>query len=175
MWTRRRIMALGGGSFAALAVPHLVRAGTGRVVEMRGTSRGEHVWFAPRGLAVAPDTTLRWINSDRGNSHTATAYHPDLFGRSRRIPRGATPWDSKLLLPDESFEVTLERPGVYDYYCQPHEMAGMVGRIVVGRPADPGWEDASRKSGDLPDMALAAFPAVEDILAAGQVDAEDRT
>ncbi|MGK8236557.1 plastocyanin/azurin family copper-binding protein [Roseovarius sp. MS2] len=27
---------------------------------------------------------------------------------------------------DESFEVTLEVPGVHDYYCLPHEMAGMV-------------------------------------------------
>ena len=139
---------------------------------MSGTARGEHVWFTPQGLAIAPRGTLRFVNRDRGNSHTATAYHPDIFGRPRRVPQGATPWDSGPLLPGESFEVTLERPGVYDYYCQPHEMAGMVGRIVVGEPRDAGWEDASGDAGDLPAMALAAFPSAEAILAAGRVDVE---
>lgn len=142
---------------------------------MSGTSRGEHVWFRPQGLAVSPGTTLRFVNRDPGNSHTATAYHPDLFDRPRRIPEGATPWDSGFLLPDETFEVTLEEPGVYDYYCLPHEMAGMVGRIVVGEPGDAGWEDEAADRGDLPEAALAAFPPIEDILAAGRVEVEGHT
>ncbi|EYD74241.1 Halocyanin [Rubellimicrobium mesophilum DSM 19309] len=175
MWTRRHLLARGGGGLAALAAPRLVRAAGTEVLGMRGSARGERVWFAPQGLAVAPGTTLRWTNRDPGNSHTTTAYHPDLYGRPLRIPEGATPWDSGLLLPDESFEVTLERPGVYDYYCQPHEMAGMVGRIVVGQPGDPGWEEASADPGDLPDMALMAFPTVEAILAAGRIDEEEPT
>ena len=175
MWTRRHVMALGGGGLATLAAPSLVRAGAAEVIEMTGTARGEHVWFAPQGLAVARGTTLRWTNRDAGNSHTATAYHPDLLGRPLRIPQGAAPWDSGLLLPGESFEVTLERPGAYDYYCQPHEMAGMVGRIVVGEPGDAGWEDASSDPGDLPEMAQAAFPSVQAILVAGRVEAESHT
>ena len=175
MLTRRHVLALGGGGLAALAAPRLARAAGTEALEMRGTARGEQGWFAPGGLSVAPGTTLRWTNRDPGNSHTATAYHPDLFGRPRRLPEGAVPWDSGFLLPDESFEVTLERPGVYDYYCLPHEMAGMVGRIVVGRPGDPGWEEAAADPGDLPDEALMAFPAVEAILAAGRIDAEEPT
>lgn len=174
MWTRRHMLALGGGGLATLAAPSLVRAGSSaaEVIEMRGTARGERVWFAPQGLAVAPGTTLRFINLDPGNSHTATAYHPDLLDRPRRIPEGATPWDSGFLLPDQAFEVTLEQPGVHDFYCLPHEMAGMVGRIVVGQPDDPEWEDASEKDGDLPEPALAAFPPVEEVLAAGRIDTE---
>ena len=31
--------------------------------------------------------------------------------------------------------MTFTVEGVYDYYCVPHEHAGMVGRIVVGTPA----------------------------------------
>jgi plastocyanin len=139
---------------------------------MSGTARGEHVWFRPQGLAVAPGTTLRFLNRDAGNSHTATAYHPDIYGRPRRIPEGAEPWDSGFLLPDEDFEVTLEQPGVYDFYCLPHEMAGMVGRIVVGQPGDLGFEGASQEAGDLPEAALTAFPSVEEILAAGRIDGE---
>ena len=173
-WTRRQVLEIGGGGLATLAAPRLARAGTGTagVVEMRGTARGERVWFAPQGLAVAPGATLRFVNLDPGNSHTATAYHPAQFGRPRRIPEGAVPWDSGFLLPDARFAVTLDQPGVYDYYCLPHEMAGMVGRIVVGRPGDAGWEDASGTNGDLPEAALVVFPRVEEILATGRVDAE---
>lgn len=174
MWTRRHVLALGGGGLAALAAPSLLRANSPgvEVIEMSGTARGEHVWFKPQGLAVAPGTTLRFVNRDPGNSHTATAYHPDLYGRPLRIPQGARPWDSGFLLPGEEFEVTLERPGVYDFYCLPHEMAGMVGRIVVGQPDAPGFEDASLEAGDLPEAALAAFPPVEEILAAGHIEGE---
>ena len=57
----------------------------------------------------------------------------------------------------------------------PHEMAGMVGRVVVGHPRDTGWEDLPSEGGDLPQAALAAFPPVEEILAAGRIDAESPT
>jgi plastocyanin len=83
MWTRRHILALGGGGLATLAAPSLARAGGTEVIQMSGTARGEHVWFTPQGLAIAPGTTLRFVNRDHGNSHTATAYHPDIFGRPR--------------------------------------------------------------------------------------------
>jgi plastocyanin len=174
MQTRRRILALGGGGLAALAAPRVLRARSLELVEMRGTGRGERVWFSPLALAVAPGTTIRFVNRDPGNSHTATAYHPDLFGRQRRIPDAARPWHSDFLLPDDGFEVTLQSPGVYDYYCVPHEMAAMVGRIVVGTPADAGWTGPAGPSDDLPAGVFAAFPAVEAILLAGRILPEDR-
>lgn len=136
---------------------------------MRGTARGERIWFSPGGLAVAPGTTLRFVNLDKGNSHTATAYHPANFDRLRRIPAAAQAWDTGFLLPEASAEVTLEVPGVYDYYCIPHEMAAMVGRIIVGRPGDPGWEGAAPATDDVSAEVLAALPPVEEILAAGRV------
>ena len=48
------------------------------------------------------------------------------------------PWDSKYLLPGKVFEIELTVEGVYDYFCTPHEAAGMVGRLIVGKPAGPG-------------------------------------
>lgn len=167
--TRRHTLVLGGGGLAALAAPSPARASDVVVIEMRGTERGEKVWFVPQGLAVTAGTTLRFVNHDPANSHTTTAYHPATYDRQQRIPDGADPWDSDLLLPDESFEVTLTHPGVYDYYCLPHEHAGMVGRIVVGRPGDEGWQGPAAPSDDLPEEALNGFPDVEDILAAGRV------
>ncbi|WP_417727714.1 cupredoxin domain-containing protein [Roseovarius sp.] len=170
---RRELLTVGGGVIATLAFPRVVRATQVETVEMKGTARGEHVWFEPMGLAVASGTTLRFINRDPGNSHTATAYHPHIFDRQRRIPAGAAPWDSDFLLPNESFEVTLTAPGVYDYYCLPHEMAGMVGRIVVGQPATLGWEGPAGDSGDMEPEALAGFPSIEDILARGWIVREE--
>lgn len=166
---RRGFLSIGGGVLAALALPYSPRAAQLETIEMLGTAKGERVWFAPIGVSVPPGTTLRFVNRDPGNSHTATAYHPSLYGRERRIPAEASPWDSGFLLPEESFGITLDLPGVYDYYCIPHEMAAMVGRVVVGSPGDPGWIGAAPNGGDLEPETFSALPAVEDILASGRI------
>lgn len=170
MTGRRQFLALGGGLGAALLLARASRAGPVEVIEMRGTARGERIWFTPSGLAVAPGTRLRFVNRDKANSHTATAYHPANFDRLRRIPAAAEPWDTEFLLPGESAEIVLDAPGVYDYYCIPHEMAAMVGRIVVGRPGDPGWEGPAAATDDVTAEVLAALPPVEEILARGRIE-----
>lgn len=170
---RRRVLAIGGSIFAALATPSILRAAPLEVIEMQGTSRGERVWFNTHGLAISRGTTIRFVNHDPGNGHTSTVYHPDNFDRVRRIPRAAVPWNSDYLLPDESFEVTLTVPGVYDYYCLPHEMAAMVGRIVVGNPSDTAWEGPSAETEDVSPEVLAMLPTVEDILARGRIEQKD--
>jgi len=170
MISRRWILRTGGGFTAALLFrPRTVGAAEPIEIVMGGRADGSHVWFDPIGLHIAPGQTVRWVNRDAGNSHTATAYHPDNFGRSRRIPRAAQPWDSDYLLPGESFSITLTTPGVYDYYCIPHEHAGMVGRIIVGSPEMPGWTDEPFSDGDLPEAALRAFPTVAEIISKGLV------
>lgn len=80
------------------------------------------------------------------------------------MPKAAKPWDSDYLLPKESFSVTFTEQGVYDYYCVPHEHAGMVGRIIVGEPEVHGWSEMVGANGDLPEETLKAFPTVEDIM-----------
>lgn len=170
MSPRREFLGFGGGVLAALLVPRRSAAAAVAVIEMRGTARGERIWFSPEGLAVAAGTTIRFINRDPGNSHTATAYHPSLYGRTRRIPAAATPWDSDFLLPGDMFEIKLSVPGVYDYYCIPHEMGGMAGRIVVGQPDASGWEGPAADTGDVIPETLAALPSVKDILASGRVE-----
>jgi len=146
------------------------------LIAMRSDALGTRVWFDPIGLFVTPGTTVRW--SVIANVHTTTAYHPSNDNHSLRIPESALPWDSGYLVhPGDYFDVTLTVPGVYDYYCTPHEAAGMVGRIVVGDGrglgADPFdyWvgkpgTDAWRR---VPDPARAAFPSVERILAERRV------
>lgn len=168
--TRRGTLRLAGAAAGLLLLgPAAARAGETHRILMRGNAEGSRVGFDPVGLRVRPGATLVWANTDPGNAHTATAYAPQNFDRPRRIPAKAAAWDSDFLLPDESFSVTLTAEGVYDYYCVPHEHAGMVGRIVVGDPAADAWPDDPGAAGDLPAAALAAFPAVGAILAAGLV------
>lgn len=160
---RRGILRIGGGALAALVAPRLARAhgpmphGDAIDIGMAGTTNGSHVWFDPIGLHVPPGTTVIWRNQDAGNVHTATAY-------ANRIPKGVHPWDSDYLLPNETYGVLLTEAGVYDYFCRPHEVAGMVGRIVVGDARIAPYSDA-----DLPAVAARTFPSVEEIVAKGRV------
>ncbi len=145
-------------------------------IAMRSDIDGARVWFDPIGVLVSPGTTITWIT--RENVHTATAYHPDNDGHSLRIPKGATPWDSGYLVnPGDSFQVTLTAPGVYDYYCAPHEHGGMVGRIIVANPSGPGAlpfdyfksHDPVPDWQDVPEMARNNFPSIQRIMEQGTV------
>ena len=150
------------------------------VIEMRSDTLGARVWFDPIGLFVEPGTRVRWIV--RKNVHTTTAYHPKNDKHSLRIPEGAVPWDSGYLVqPGMHFDVTLTVPGVYDYYCTPHEGAGMVGRIVVGTSHGPGADPfdyfVDKPGTDgwrvVPDAARVAFPSIARILAERRVHASN--
>ncbi|MEE1611278.1 plastocyanin/azurin family copper-binding protein [Microvirga sp. CF3016] len=162
--SRRHVLQIGGGVLAGLVWPRPAFAAEPVEILMGGKADGSHVWFDPVGLHVEPGRTIRWINLDPGNSHTATAYHPKNFERPLRIPERAEPWNSDYLLPDESFSVTLPVEGVYDFFCVPHEHAGMVGRIIVGRPNAPSGGPAAQA---LPDLALRAFPSIDEIMQRG--------
>lgn len=164
--TRRGFVGLGGGVAAALALHRPAAAVAGDVVEivMGGRGDGSAVWFDPVGILIRPGQAIRWVNRDAGNAHTATAYHPSNFGRPRRVPPGADGWNSDYLLPKEDFVLTPTVPGIYDYYCIPHEHAGMVGRIVVGTPGPESWIGRPEAERGLPEAALRAFPSVLEIM-----------
>jgi plastocyanin len=92
----------------------------------------------PMGLYVEPGQVVRW-RSLKGGA-TVTAYHPAHDNHELRIPEGAAPFDSGTLgsFWKTTFEWRFEQEGTYDYYSRPHEVLGVVGRIVVGRPGGPG-------------------------------------
>jgi plastocyanin len=165
--SRRGVLQIGGGILAGLAWPRSALADDPVEIRMQGKADGSHVWFDPIGLRIRAGQTIRWINLDPGNSHTATAYHPKNFEHPLRIPEGAEPWNSDYLLPNETFSVTLTMEGVYDFFCVPHEHAGMVGRIIVGRPGKRLSDDVAGH--DIPEAARLAFPSVEEIMDRGIV------
>jgi plastocyanin len=158
-------------SVGALLGARLRSAGALEVIEMRSDALGSQVWFDPIGLYVEPGATVRWIV--RENVHTTTAYHPRNDHHPLRIPESAVPWDSGFLVhPGDHYDVTLTVPGVYDFYCMPHEAVGMVGRIVVGQPLGPGAEQFDYWMGrpgtdswhHVPDAARQTFPSIAQIL-----------
>jgi plastocyanin len=177
--SRREFVKAGGLAVAGLTLlpgRRLFSASAPAIIEMRSDATGSRVWFDPVGLYVQPGTTVRWIV--RENVHTTTAYHPRNDNHSLRLPEHAKPWDSGYLVnPGAHFDVTLSVPGVYDYYCAPHEAAGMVGRIVVGKPLGPGSESfdywVGKQGTDnwrrVPDAARHAFPSVSSIIARHRV------
>jgi plastocyanin len=179
--TRRTFLAAGGLTLAGLTAPTVLRAAGVVEIQMRATARGEEVWFDPIGLWVPSGQTVRWVLHH--DVHTTTAYHPRNDHHSLRIPEGAAPWDSGFLVkPGAHFDVTLTVEGVYDYYCMPHEQAGMVGRIIVGRPRGPGALPFGYFKGrpdtgswkPVPEAAQRAFPDVEQIMAARIVRRSER-
>jgi plastocyanin len=176
-WSRRRALLAGGLLLAGWALSKNSRAAE-RLVEVRlqSDTLGTTVGFDPIGLHVPPGTTVRWVVE--ANVHTVTAYHPRNDKHSLRIPPMAEPFDSGFLInPGNAFELRLTHEGVYDYFCLPHEGAGMVGRIIVGRPGGPGLlpfdyfktlpEGKDWK--DVPPAAQAVFPSVAAILRDGTV------
>lgn len=118
-------------------------------------------YFAPPGLLIRPGDEIEWVWREiTVDGHSTTAYHP-AYGKERRIPQTAEPWDSGIITEMEvTFTRTFTVPGVYDYYCLPHEYSGMVGRIVVLGAEKPIAESANH----LPERAQTALPSIEAIL-----------
>ena len=171
----RGLLAACLASAAMLGEASLATAATVEV-KMIQTPAG-NTNFDPAGVHIAPGDTVRWVQIS--GFHSVTAYHPSNDNHELRIPASAKPWDSDILLVSypnrgSTFVHVFTVAGVYDYFCKPHEMAGMVGRIVVGDPGDgPGTKPFGYVPGEhwkpIPEVARKAFPPVAEILQKGTV------
>jgi plastocyanin len=116
--------------------------------------------FKPQVVHVAPGTTVEWLVET--GRHDVTGYHRDEHP-PHRTAGGAGPWGSDLLTgPGSTYECTFEGPGVYDYVdtqqvCVSHEIAGNVGRVVVGWPALETEPAMTAPSEELPDQVRNAL------------------
>ena len=145
-------------------------------VKMMASAAGS-VSFDPIGIHIDPGDTVRWVQIS--GYHSTTAYHPANDNHELRIPENAVSWNSDIMIgqypaPGSAFEQKFTVEGVYDYFCRPHENAGMVGRIIVGRPLDgPGTRTFNyapeKRWKPLPEAAQRAFPSIEEITAKGIV------
>jgi len=74
-----------------------------------------------------------YVKAEIGDTVTFVPENSSHYVQTYVTPEGATPWKSKL---DEEFKVTVEKEGVYLYYCPPHLMMAMIGVIQVGKPSN---------------------------------------
>lgn len=144
-------------------------------IEVTMESNDDAHHFVPHAVHVEPGGTVTWI-LDSG-VHDTVAYHPENASilpsaTDRRIPDGADPWASDVYdTAGETFEISFEEEGIYDYTCtitghgrrsgdhhgghQSHESTGMVGRVIVGDPDLNSDEQPAMRppSGELPEAA----------------------
>lgn len=104
----------------ALAGP---AAAADHVVKMLNKGQAGMMVFEPALVRVAPGDTVTFVPIDK--NHNAESI-PGM------IPAGATPFKGKISQP---LKVSFTKLGVYGYKCLPHYALGMVGVIVVGKPA----------------------------------------
>ncbi|QIB73237.1 plasmid stabilization protein [Halogeometricum borinquense] len=123
--------------------------------------------FTPAVVWVESGTTVSW--TIEGMAHSVTAYHED-NDKPHRVPEGASAFDSGTLEAGTTFEQTFETPGVYNYYCTPHEGLGMVGLVVVDAPqSGPGTTDPAE---DLSGAAAEHLSMQLDAAGIGEGDSE---
>lgn len=87
--------------------------------------------FFPAHFDIEQDQTVLWKNTSQ-MVHTITADPARAADSSHvALPEGAESFDSGDLQPGDSFRHIFKVPGVYHYFCVPHEKEGMRGTIVV--------------------------------------------
>jgi plastocyanin len=127
----------GGGNADLQGGPNVVEGvpeDADHVVEMTAVA------FDPAELTVSQGDTVAWTHA-AGEAHNVVAYDDG-------IPDGATYWASGGFDSEEaartgweegkgavqsgqSYSHTFETVGTHEYFCVPHEAAGMVGEILV--------------------------------------------
>jgi plastocyanin len=91
--------------------------------------------FEPEEVTIQRGETITWINTSP-IPHTTTgdpAKNPVKKTRPElaQLPPRAKGWDSGLLNEGQSFSHTFTVVGEYAYFCIPHLLSGMLGRITV--------------------------------------------
>ncbi|WP_246045748.1 plastocyanin/azurin family copper-binding protein [Halorussus ruber] len=93
---------------------------------------GGSLVFEPAELEIKPGTTVKFVwESD--NHNVVPESQPD--GAGWEGTKGAP---SKTYDTGHEYSYTFETEGTYEYFCQPHKTAGMVGTITVSPNAGGG-------------------------------------
>ncbi len=121
---RHRILALplalafraGGLAPAASAETHVVQM----------TSVDFVPQFVPAALNVLPGDTVRWVNVD-----PTSIDHSTCSGTGSTDPIMGQLWNSGAMASAESFEITFDDEGEYEYFSVLHEFENMFGVVRV--------------------------------------------
>jgi plastocyanin len=116
-----RLAAASLASLIFIALAGGARAGTLPAIHVK---IHDHT-FVPAVVRVRPGQPIVWLNADQ-DFHTVT---------SGANNTDDSRWKSSPPIPDgRSFTVRLRKPGVYPYFCLPHQFeASMHGTVIVSR------------------------------------------
>lgn len=110
----------------------------------------DNLVFSPKELRIEPGDTVVWKNEvGSGVLHTVTAYEDDIPAGAAYFASGDFTSESAarsnlvegLIPADGEYRHTFTVNGTYEYFCMPHELAGMTGSIFVGETGPAGDED----------------------------------
>ncbi|ERJ07162.1 Halocyanin-like protein [Halorhabdus tiamatea SARL4B] len=90
-------------------------------VTVGARGNGSYWAFDPAVVAISPGTTVVWEWSGRGSAHNVAS-------PGDREPLYSGP---AVTSDNETYAYTFESSGTYRYVCEPHEIQGMKGAIVV--------------------------------------------
>lgn len=151
--TRRRFLRGVAGGTAIVSTSEVGSAQGQQTVEMT-----DSLVYDPDSVTVAPGTTVVWQNVG-AVGHSVTAYEDEIPGEAEYFASGD--FDSEQAARDaypegeigggEQYEHTFDVEGAYEYFCIPHESAGMVGTIEVGEGGGGG-----DRGGELPSVPNSA-------------------
>jgi len=133
---RRRVLATLGSALVAGSAG-CAAAGMGGVDGDVGMTA---VAFEPATITVSVGDEVVWYNNS-ARAHSITAYEDGIPAGAAYFATGGydseaaarEAWDgmSGSITTGERYAHTFEVPGTYNYFCIPHERAGMVGKVVV--------------------------------------------
>nr|YP_002049485.1 plastocyanin precursor [Paulinella chromatophora]ACB43275.1 plastocyanin precursor [Paulinella chromatophora] len=108
---------------ASLVLGLLLSTGEGLVnaatVEVKlGTDSGM-LAFEPSTVTIKAGDTVKFVNNKLAPHNAVFDGHEELSHPDLAFS------------PGESWEETFTTPGTYDYWCEPHRGAGMVGKVIV--------------------------------------------
>ncbi|KGG12277.1 MULTISPECIES: plastocyanin [Prochlorococcus] len=107
-------------SFALLLVLSFgISSAQAKTVEVKlGTDAGM-LAFEPSTVTISTGDTVKFVNNKLAPHNAVFEGHEELSHPDLAFA------------PGESWEETFSAAGTYDYYCEPHRGAGMVGKVVV--------------------------------------------
>ena len=129
---------LRGGLGAAALAGAAGSAATAAAQETTTIDMTDGLVFDPDAVTVAPGTTVVWENVG-AIGHSVTAYEDGIPEEADYFASGGFDGEqaARDAYPDGdiggggTYEHTFDLEGTYEYFCIPHESAGMLGTITV--------------------------------------------
>jgi plastocyanin len=130
-WTRRALLRTLVAAGSVVSIESLAACGGSSSKNSRTIEMTEQMRFEPDTLTVKVGDTVTWRNTS-DLIHTVTADPTKTHNPSHvALPDGAAPWDSGNLKHGDAWSHRFDVAGQYRYFCIPHDVAGMVGTVVV--------------------------------------------